>query len=152
MKMDLYCKDMMEVLEVDATQPKMILQNWHERKEKKKLGPQGDILLCDWLKKKYVGFKLNENKGNYQVFTVHSLEFKNEGRNKRYMLICVLDNFDETLEVDDEANKGKFDLWDFCPATYDCFHMYYNEFGDQDCVTLYEKGGQCDSNKEEEDD
>jgi hypothetical protein len=45
MKMDLYCKDMMEAPKVDATQPKMILQNWQERKEKKKLGPQGDILL-----------------------------------------------------------------------------------------------------------
>ena len=85
------------------------------------------------------------------MFTVYTLEFRNEGCNKRYMLVCVLDDFNKTLEVDDEANKGKFDLWDFCPAKYDCFCMYYDEFGDQDRVTLYEKGGQCDS-KEEEDD
>ena len=82
---------------------------------------------------------------------MYSLEFRNYGCNKRYMLVCVLDDFNETLEVEDEANECKFDLWDFYPATYDCFRMYYDEFGDQDCVTLYEKGGQCDS-KEEEDD
>ena len=117
--MDLYCKDMMEALEIDATQPKTILQNWQETKEKKKLGPQEDILLRKWLKKKYVGFKLNESEGNYRVFTVYTLEFRNKGRNKRYIVVCVLDDFDKTLEVDDEANKGKFDLWDFCPAMYD---------------------------------
>jgi hypothetical protein len=99
LKMDLYCKDMMEALEIDTTQPKKILRNWQEtkekkRKEKKKLGPQGDILLRKWLKKKYVGFKLNKNEGNYRVFTAHTLEFRNEGCNKRYMLKCVLDNFD----------------------------------------------------------
>ena len=151
LKMDLYCKDMMEALEIDATQSKKILQNWQEMKEKKKLGPQEGILLHEWLKKKYVGFNLNENEGKYRVLTVHTLEFRNEGRNKRYMLVCVLDDFDKTLEDDDEANKGKFDLWDFHPAMYDCFRMYYDEFGDQDCVTLYEKGGQCDSKEEEED-
>ena len=141
----------MEALEIDATQPKKILRNWQEMKEKKKLGPQGDILLRKWLKKKYVGFKLNENEGNYRVITVYTLEFRNEGHNKRYMLVCVLGDFDETLEFDDEANEGKFDLWDFCPATYDCFRMYYDEFGDQDRVTLYEKSGQCDSEEEEDD-
>ena len=29
--------------------------------------------------------------------------------------------------------------------------MYYDEFGDQDCVTLYEKGGKFDSKEEEVD-
>jgi hypothetical protein len=31
-------------------------------------------------------------------------------------------------------------------------YIYYDEFGDQDCVTLYEKCGQCDSKEEEDDD
>jgi hypothetical protein len=111
LKMDLYCKDMMEALEIDATQPKKILRNWQEMKEKKELGPQGGILLRKWLKKKHAGFKLNENEGNYRVFTVYTLEFRNVGCNKRYMLICVLDDFNKTLEVDNEANEGKLELW-----------------------------------------
>ena len=66
----------MEALEIDATQPKKILLNWQETKEK-------NILLREWLKKKYVGFELNENEGNYRVFTVYTLEFRNEGCNKK---------------------------------------------------------------------
>jgi hypothetical protein len=64
-KMDLYCEDMWDALEVDATDPRKIFQNWQEKKEMKKLRPQGDVLLFEWLKKNYVRFKLNENKENY---------------------------------------------------------------------------------------
>ncbi len=81
---------------------------------------------------------------------MHTLEFRNAGCNKRYMLIGVLDDFDVKLDIDDEANKGKYDLWECCPTTYECFCMYFKEFGDQDHVTLYEKGCLCDSREEDD--
>ncbi len=82
------------------------------------------------------------------MFAVRTLEFRNDGRKKRYMLVGVLDDFNVTIDIDNEANKGKYDLWDCCPATYECFCIYYKEFGDQDYVTLYEKGGLCVSKEE----
>ncbi len=79
---------------------------------------------------------------------MHTLEFRSEGCSKRYMLVGVLDDFDVTLDIDDEANEGKFNLWDCYPTTYECFRMYYKEFGDQNHVMLYEKGGLCASKEE----
>jgi hypothetical protein len=65
-KIDLYCKECGRCwLKVDATDSRRMLWNWQEKKEMKKLGTQGDVLLSEWLKKKYIRFKLNENEGNY---------------------------------------------------------------------------------------
>ncbi len=63
--MDFCCKNMLGAVEMDATDPRRMLWNWQEKKEIKKLGPQEGVLLLEWLKKKYVGFKLNENERNY---------------------------------------------------------------------------------------
>jgi hypothetical protein len=52
----------------------------------------------------------------------------------------------------DNNNDGHYNLWDFCPETYDCFRAYYNLYSNEDNVLVYEQAGVCDSdvNKEED--
>jgi hypothetical protein len=52
----------------------------------------------------------------------------------------------------DDNDDGHYNLWDFCPEPYDCFHAYYDLYPDEDNVLVYEKGGVCDSDIEEEED
>ena len=52
----------------------------------------------------------------------------------------------------DDNNDGHYDLWDFYPETYDCFLAYYDLYSDEDNVLVYEQGGVCDSDINEEED
>jgi hypothetical protein len=52
----------------------------------------------------------------------------------------------------DDNNNGHYDLWDFCLETYDCFRAYYDLYSDEDNVLVYEQGGVCDSDVDEEED
>jgi hypothetical protein len=44
MKMDLYCKDMWEALEVDATDPRMMLRNFSGEERNEEVGSSGGHL------------------------------------------------------------------------------------------------------------
>ena len=148
LKMDEYCKDMVAELDVRARQTKMF-RNWQETWERKPLGANGDVLLLERLKLKYIGFKLDENEGDHRVFTVHEIEFKREPRRKCYRLVAVTEEYDKNLSLEDN-DVMNYDVWEFCADTYDCFRVYYNEYADEDGVTVYEKGGVCDSEDEED--
>jgi len=148
LKMDEYCKDMVAELDVRARQTKMF-RNWQETWERKPLGANGDVLLLERLKLKYIGFKLDENEGDHRVFTVHEIEFKREPRRKCYRLVAVTEEYDKNLSLEDN-DVMHYDVWEFCADTYDCFRVYYNEYADEDGVTVYEKGGVCDSEDEED--
>ncbi len=108
-------------------------------------------MLHEKLKVKYVGLKLDENKGEHRIFTVHMVQFVKEHQRKYYIIVAVLKEFDTTMPLDDN-DDGHYDLWDFCPETYDCFRAYYDLYSDVDNGLVYEQGGVChsDVNKEED--
>jgi hypothetical protein len=149
LKMDEYCKDMVEELDLDERPPFKMFRNWQETWERKPLGPAGDVLLHERLKVKYIGFKLNENEGDYRIFTVHAIEFKRETRRKFYQIVGVTKDFDTNLSIE-ENEVNHYDVWEFCSDTYDCFRVYYDENAEEERVTVYEKGGVCDSEDEED--
>ena len=67
MKMDLYCKDTWQALDVQRTTdvPERMFRCWRERWEipTRNMGAGGNALLEEKLKKKYMGFKLNYYEG-----------------------------------------------------------------------------------------
>jgi len=154
MKMDLYCKDTWQSLEaIQAKGPERMFRNWQETWERplKNLGPHGDVLLWERLKRKYVGFKFNYYLGNEpKIFTVHAITFISEKRQRKYMIVGVTEDYDRTLDVDDNDNDT-YDCWDFNDDTYECFRLYYEEFAETDNVQCWEKDGVCMSEEEPED-
>jgi hypothetical protein len=60
-----------------------------------------------------------------------------------------LKEFDTAILLD-YNNVAHYDCWDFCPETYDCFRAYYDLYAKEDNAMVFEKGGVCDSNFEEE--
>ncbi len=148
--MDKYCKDMWQSLDEDEILRRMF-RNWQETWEKKKLGASGDVMLHEKLEVKYVGLKLDENKGECRLFTVHPIQFVKEDQRKYYRIVAVLKEFDTTMPLEDN-DDGRYDLWDFCPETYDCFRAYYDLYSNEDDVLVYEQVGVCDSDVNEEED
>jgi hypothetical protein len=152
LKMDKYCKDMWELLNGDEQQHrKKMFKNCQETWEKKKLGPSGDIMLHEKLKVKYVRLKLDENEGEHRIFTIHTVQFVRESQKKYYQIVAVMIEFDTTMSLDN-SDEAHYDFWDFCPDAYDCFRAYYDLYDEKDNVLVYEKGGVCNSNFEEEED
>ncbi len=117
--------------------------------EKKKLGASGDVMLHEKLKVKYVGLKLDKDEGERRIFTVHGVQFVKEHQRKYYRIVAVLKEFDTTMPLDDNS-YGHYDLWNFCPETYDCFCAYYDLYSNEDNVLVYEQGGVCDSDVDED--
>ena len=152
LKMDEYCKDMWQSLDGADERPARIFRNWQESWKKKKLGTTGDVMLHEKLKVKYMGLKVDENEGEHRIFTVHAVRFVRETRRKYYQIAAVLKEFDTTMPLDDN-DQAHYDVWDFCPETYNCFHAYYDLYAkeDEDNVKVFEKGGVCDSNFDEDD-
>ena len=67
------------------------------------------------------------------------------------MLVGITDSFDKSMSIDDNE-PNSYDCFDFNEETYECFRVYYDEFAEHDKVTLYEKGGVCDSEADTDDD
>ncbi len=55
----------------------------------------------------------------------------------------------------DDNDEAHYDFWDFCHETYDCFRTYYDLYAKEDEVNdnvkVFEKGGLCDSDFDEDD-
>ena len=51
------------------------------------------------------------------------------------MIIGFTDDNDMTLDVDDN-DADMYECWDFEEDTYECFHIYYNEFAEINNVTI----------------
>jgi hypothetical protein len=110
----------------------------------------GDVMLHEKLKVKYVGLKLDENEGEHRIFTVHAVQFGRETRRQYYRIVAVLKEFDTTKSLNDN-DEAHYDSWKLCPETYNCFRAYYDLYAEEDNVKVFEKGGVCDSNFDEED-
>ena len=84
-------------------------------------------MLHEKLKVKYAGLKLDENEGENRIYTVHMIEFVRETRRKFYRIIAVTKEFDITMSFDDNE-WVHYDVWNFCPETFDCFRAYYDHY------------------------
>ena len=144
-----YCKDMWQLLDGGDEQRVRMFRNRQESWEKKKLGPTGDVMLHEKLKVKYVGLKLNKNEGYHRIFTVHEVQFVRETRRKYYRIVVVLKEFDTAISLDNN-DEDHYDFWDFCPETYNCFRAYNDLYAKEDNAMVFEKGGVCGSDLEEE--
>jgi hypothetical protein len=124
-----------------------MLWNWQEGWEKpiRNLGPMGDVILLEKMKRKYVGFKFNYDEGNVlKVYSVHLIMFQDMACPRKYMIVGTKLEFDITMDIKDN-DSDTYDIWDFNSDTYGCFHVYYDKFAEIDNVTLYKKGGVCNS-------
>jgi hypothetical protein len=152
MKMDMYCRDMWELLEVlQARGPERMFRNWQEGWENptKNLGLMGYVILLEKLKRKYVGFKLSYNEGIVpKVYSVHSIMFQNMNCPRKYMIVGMKPEFDVTMDIEDNGSDT-YNVWDYNADTYNCFCVYYDEFAEIDNVTVYKKGGVCNSEDED---
>ena len=151
--MDMYCRDLRESLEaLQARAPERMFCNWKECWEQpaRSFGPNGNVMLQEKLRRKYVGFKLVYDSGfAKKTYIVHEVQFIQDSRPRKFMLVGVTPEFDTNLSPND--NDGHtYDLWDFCEETYLCFSAYYSEFAKDDRVDIYHKDGICDSEEEEE--
>jgi hypothetical protein len=86
MKMDIFCADIAVSLDKDARIQKMkTFHNWKKywQQPSKGVGPRGDSILEERLKKKYLGIKLIYSE---KLFWIHSVEsHKKQGKNGYYL-------------------------------------------------------------------
>ncbi len=75
---------------------------------------------------------------------MHLIMFQDMACSRKYMIVSVILEFDVTMNIKDK-DSDKYDTLDFNLDTYDCFHVYYDKFAEIDSVTLYKKGGVCNS-------
>ncbi len=83
------------------------------------------------------------------IFTLKRTRSK-KTRRQYYRIVAVLKEFDTTKSLNDN-DEAHYDSWKLCPETYNCFRAYYDLYAEEDNVKVFEKGGVCDSNFDEED-
>ncbi len=89
MKMDVFCADIADSLNTDARIQNMrTFRNWNKdwQQPLKGVGPMGDAVLEERLKKKIVGIKLTYKE---KLFWIHLVEFHKKKRKNRYYLIAI---------------------------------------------------------------
>jgi hypothetical protein len=65
---------------------------------------------------------------------------------RKYMIVAITGNYDYTFDIK-ENDGDSYDCSDFSDETYECFRVYYDEIN----VSLYKKGGVCDSEADTDD-
>jgi hypothetical protein len=87
MKMDVFCADIADSLDTDARiQNMMTFRNWNKdwQQPSKGVGPRGDAVLVERLKKKFLGIKLIYKE---KLFWIHLVKFhEKKGKNGCYLI------------------------------------------------------------------
>jgi hypothetical protein len=94
MKMDVFCSDIAKSLDTDARiQTLTTFHNWNESWQQpfKGLGPRGDVVLEERLKKIFLGIKLIYNE---KLFWIHLVEFQKKRGKNQYYLIAINENYE----------------------------------------------------------
>ena len=89
MKMDVFCADMVVSLDMDARIKNMrTFRKWNKDWQwpLKDVGPRGDAVLEERLKKIFLGIKLIYNK---KLFWIHLIKFHKKKGQNRYSLIAI---------------------------------------------------------------
>jgi hypothetical protein len=89
MKMDVFCADITDSFNTDARiQNTRTFRNWKEdwQQPSKGVGPRGDAVLEERLKKKFLGIKLIYKE---KLFWIHLVEFRKKKGKNGYYLIAI---------------------------------------------------------------
>ena len=89
MKMDVFCADIVVLLDTDARIQKMsTFHNWNEdwQQPLKGAGPRGDAVLEERLKKKFLEIKLTYKE---KLFWIHLVKFQKKKGQNQYYLIAI---------------------------------------------------------------
>jgi hypothetical protein len=89
MKMDIFCADIVVSLDTDARIGNMrTFCNWNKdwQQPLKGVGPKGDAVLEERLKKKFLGIKLIFKE---KLFWIHFVEFEKKKGQNQYYLIAI---------------------------------------------------------------
>jgi hypothetical protein len=94
MNMDVFCADIAESLDKDARIQNMkTFHNWNKdwQQPSKGVGPRGDAVLEERLKKKFLGIKLIYKD---KQFWIHSIEFHEKKGRNGYYLITINEHYE----------------------------------------------------------
>ncbi len=94
MKMDVFCADIVVSLDMDARIQNMrTFRNWNKdwQQLSKGVGPRGDAVLGERLKKKFLGIELIYKE---KLFWIHLVEFQKKKRQNQYYLIAINEHYE----------------------------------------------------------
>ncbi len=94
MKMDVFYADIVVSLDTDARIQNMrTFHNWNKdwQQPLKGVGPMGDAVLAERLKKKFLGIKLIYKE---KLFWIHLVEFQKIKGQNQYYLIAVNEHYE----------------------------------------------------------
>jgi hypothetical protein len=94
MKMDVFCADIVVLLDMDARIQNMrTLCNWNKdwQQPSKGVGPRGDAVLEERLKKIFLGIKLIYKE---KLFWIHLVEFEKKKGQNQYYLIAINEDYE----------------------------------------------------------
>jgi hypothetical protein len=93
-KMDVFCTDIVVSLDTDARIQNMrTFRNWNKdwQQPSKGVGPRGDEVLAERLKKIFLGIKL---KYKEKLFWIHLIEFQKKKGQIQYYLIAINEHYE----------------------------------------------------------
>jgi hypothetical protein len=94
MKLDVFCADIAASLNKDARIQRMkTVRNWNKdwQQLSKGVGPRGDSIFEERLKKSFLGIKLIYSE---KLFWIHSVVFSMKTGKKGYYLIAINDHYE----------------------------------------------------------
>ncbi len=94
MKVNVFCSNIAKSLDTDARiQTLRTFQNWNKswKQPFKGVGPRGDVVLEETLKKKFLEIKLIYKE---KLFWIHLVESQKKKRKNQYYLIAINKNYE----------------------------------------------------------
>lgn len=142
LKLDVHCKEIIEKTNEFAKPSVRIFRCWEEEWEKAKLGPNGDVVLEARLVHKYAGIKWLDPDNKYRVCEAHpdKMHFEKKRGNNQYLIFATYHGFTVGKDLEDQADK--YDYWE---KSYDFYEQVQEYYKDSKEVKVYLKGGECDS-------
>ena len=124
MKMDQYCKEIKDSLDDnnndEQRQPVQIVRLWEETWERKKIGPQGNVILEAKLTAKYQGLKFYDiDSEDKKLLTVHRMVFRKERAKNRYDVFGIMPGFNHDLPDDSVQNDPYWQPWEVNEDLFD---------------------------------
>ena len=150
MKMDLYCRDIQESLQVEPLPPRHV-RLWKEQWETHTSGTNEDVKLKARLEKKYSGLHLYDKDYDSRLLTCAKIHFHKTRGNNRYCIFAVMDGYNPEKDDTDEGNYELWTLWGLDEALYDCIRNYYMANLEEDGVQLHEQDSGVNSDNDGDD-
>ncbi len=150
MKMDLYCRDIQESLQVEPLPPRHV-HLWKEHWETHTSSTNEDVKLKARLEKKYSGLHLYNKDYDSRLLTCAKIHFHKTNGNNRYCIFAVMDGWDPEKDDMDEGNYELWTLWKLDEVLYDCICDYYMANLEEDGVQLHKQDLGVDSDHDGDD-